>query len=192
MTTARWRAWLTFLRGSLRAPRNVGAFAPSSRHLAKAMVDPTNPGTRRIVAELGAGTGAFTVELVRRLRDDARLLAFEVDPGFVAELRRRVTDPRVLIFHESAVALPHRLREQGFAHVDSIISGLPFATLPPPSAAAILTAARDCLHVDGVFVAVQYTPLRLGLLRRYFPQVRIGGFVLRNLPPALVIVCRKA
>lgn len=182
---------MTFVRGSLRAPRNVGAVAPSSKYLAKAMVAPTEPEKRRVVAELGSGTGAFTFEIVRRLREDAQLLAFEVDPGYVAELRRRITDPRVTIFHESAVALPDRLHERGLDHVDSIISGLPFATLPSPVADAILTAARDALAPDGVFVAVQYTPLRLELLRRYFPKVGIGGFTVRNIPPALVIVCRK-
>jgi phospholipid N-methyltransferase len=155
------------------------------------MVAPTEPEKRRVVAELGSGTGAFTIEIVRRLREDAQLLAFEVDPGYVAELRRRITDPRVTIFHESAVALPDRLHERGLDHVDSIISGLPFATLPSPVADAILTAARDALAPDGVFVAVQYTPLRLELLRRYFPKVGIGGFTVRNIPPALVIVCRK-
>lgn len=192
MQTLRLDEWLRFAQGSLRAPRNVAAIAPSSRYAAKAMVDPANLGTRRIIAELGSGTGAFTSEIIRRMRDDARLLAFEIDPDYVEQLRRRVEDPRVIIFAESAANLPARLHEQGFAHVDCIISGLPFATLPPAVTQEILSSARDCLHPDGVFVAIQYTPMRLGLLRQYFAKVRIGGFVLRNLPPALVVVCHKS
>ena len=153
------------------------------------MLDAADLDRRRVVAEFGPGTGVFTFEIIRRMRPDARLLVFEIDPEFAETLRRRIDDPRVVVLHASAEHLRRHLDEIGTAHVDCVISGLPFTSLPRPVTEAILRTTRACLAPDGVFVAYQYTPALLRLLRSYFPSVRISHFVLANLPPALVLVC---
>ncbi len=153
------------------------------------MLDAADLGRRRVVAEFGPGTGVFTFEIIRRMRPDARLLVFEIDPEFAETLRRRIDDPRVVVLHASAEHLGWHLDEIGEAHVDCVISGLPFTSLPRQTTEAILRATRASLAPDGVFVAYQYTPALLRLLRSYFPTVRIANFVLANLPPALVLVC---
>ena len=181
--------WWQFVRGFLRAPRTVGSVAPSSRYLVAAMLDAAQVERRLVMAEFGPGTGVFTTEIVRRMRPDARLLVFEVDGGFVARLRQRIRDPRVTIIQGSAADLKQHLLALGTEQVDCVVSGLPFASLPREVTHGILQTTRECLAPGGLFVTYQYTPMLLRLLRTYFPVVRIAKVVLRNLPPALVLVC---
>ncbi|MGZ5939428.1 MAG: class I SAM-dependent methyltransferase, partial [Rhizomicrobium sp.] len=74
---------LQFLRGLIASPRGVGAIAPSSPALARAVaaqVDPAKPGP---ILELGPGTGAITKELLGRGVAPERLTLIEYDPDFV-------------------------------------------------------------------------------------------------------------
>jgi phospholipid N-methyltransferase len=155
------------------------------------MLDEARIETARVVVEYGPGTGVFTDEIVRRLRPDAHLLVFEVNPQFYADLRARITDPRVHLIHSSAAEIGIHLQQLGLTAPQSIVSGLPFTSLPRPVTHEILQATYHALQPGGVFVTYQYTPLLRKLLQAHFDTTRITRFVLRNLPPALVFVCRK-
>lgn len=183
-------SWWTFFKGFVRSPRSVGSIAPSSRALVTAMLDAANVDQARFVVEFGPGTGVFTEEIVRRLRPDAQLLVFEIEPKFLERLRSRIADPRVTLIAASAADVQEHLTHFGGATPDSIISGLPFTSLPRPLTNAILSATVQALSLNGVFVTYQYTPLLRNVLRAHFPNTRITRIVFRNLPPALVFVCR--
>jgi phospholipid N-methyltransferase len=181
--------WWTFLRGVLRSPRSVGAIAPSSRWLVRAMLDEAPLAQARVVVEFGPGTGVFTEQLVRRMRADARLIVFELDAAFAADLQGRLRDPRVQIINASAADSQQHLAALAALPVDCIISGLPFASLPRPVTHTILQTTVSVLKPGGLFVTYQYTPVLRGLFQHYFPQARIARIVFRNIPPALVFVC---
>ncbi len=189
MAQTRPNEWWQFFRGFLHAPRTVGSIAPSSAYLVEAMLQVAEVERYRMLAEFGPGTGVFTAELVRRMRPDARLLVFEIRADFAARLQQRFDDPRVTIIHGSAVDLEQHLRAHGAERVDCIVSGLPFTSLPREVTHAILRVTRDRLRPGGRFVTYQYTPALLRLLRSYFPTTRIARYVIRNLPPALVLEC---
>lgn len=144
-----------------------------------------------VVVEFGPGTGVFTDAIIQRLRPDARLLVFEVNPQFHRDLKARIVDRRVDVLQASAAEIDHHLSQLGLSSPDCIISGLPFTSLPRPVTHAILQAAYDTLRPGGVFVTYQYTPLLRQVLGHHFDTMRITRLVLRNLPPALVFVCRK-
>ncbi len=78
----RWHDHWLFLTHFRKSPRTVGAIAPSSQRLARAMLDGLSlePGVRLV--ELGPGTGAVTGEIARRLPENAACLAIDVDPVF--------------------------------------------------------------------------------------------------------------
>ena len=183
--------WWTFLKGFLRSPRSVGSIAPSSRWLVRAMLDEAAVERAAVVVEYGPGTGVFTDELIRRLRPDARLLVFEVNPGFIAGLRARIADPRVTLIEASAATLPDELQRHGLGAPDCIVSGLPFTSLPRAVTDEILSATYAALPSGGTFVTYQYTPALRGVLAGHFDACRVTRYVLRNLPPALVFVCRR-
>src|SRR5690242_9870946 len=80
---------LLLLGRFLRHPQTVGAIAPSSPVLARAMIKDVNfRGAVRIV-ELGPGTGSFTRAILERIGPLARFVAIELDPKFADEVRRQ-------------------------------------------------------------------------------------------------------
>jgi phospholipid N-methyltransferase len=175
-----------FLRSFLDGPRRVGAVLPTSLRTVRATLDMAPVAQARCVVELGAGTGPYTREIVRRLRPDARLLAFELDPALAERLAAEVTDPRVRVIADSAANLD--------AHLDGrrpevIVSGLPFTSLPGPVRREILHAARRALADDGVMLVLQYSPFMQRELERLFGSVR-RRLSLLNVPPAVLFACR--
>jgi len=195
-----WPEYFPFLGRFLRSPRTVGALAPSSKWLARAMVvhvgqpsTPANPVRPVRIVELGAGTGAFTREIVERLGSGDRFLVVDVEPGFIECLRRRW--PHVECVCASAATLPALLGERQIGPVDHIVSGLPFASLPAETTRQILDAVGKTLRRDGTFTTFQYVH-SYGLPRavafRREMNALMGStpslqFVARNLPPAFAL-----
>jgi phosphatidylethanolamine/phosphatidyl-N-methylethanolamine N-methyltransferase len=195
----RWQDHWLFLTHFRKSPRTVGAIAPSSRRLARAMLDglslKQNAGVR--VVELGPGTGAVTGEIVRRLPDDAACLAIDVDPVFSARVGARW--PRIVSVCDRAERLTEIARARDLLPVDHIVSGLPFASLPVSSARAIVDAIVSSLRVGGTFTTFQYVhaygfPSAVTVrqtLTREMGSSPARTLVLGNLPPALVLRWRK-
>src|SRR6201999_3304554 len=80
---------LRFLRALIARPKNIGAVAPSSRGLARAIarqIDPARPGS---VLELGPGTGVITAALLDRGIAPERLTVIEYDSDFAAAIAAR-------------------------------------------------------------------------------------------------------
>jgi phosphatidylethanolamine/phosphatidyl-N-methylethanolamine N-methyltransferase len=198
----RWQDHWLFLTHFRKSPRTVGAIAPSSRRLARAMVDglpfaATRDARGVRIAELGSGTGAVTGEIARRLPENASCLAIDVDPVFSARVAARW--PQIASVCGRAEHLVELARARGWLPVDHIISGLPFASLPTSSARAIVDAIVAALRVDGTFTTFQYVhayffPSAIEvrrILTREMGSSPAHTLVLGNLPPALVLRWRK-
>src|SRR4051812_34875723 len=175
-----------FLRSFLDGPRRVGAVLPTSRRTVRATLDMARVAQARCVVELGAGTGPYTREIVRRLGPDARLLAFELDAALAERLAADVTDPRVQVITDSAANLDAYLDGR---RPEVIVSGLPFTSLPRSAREEILDAARSALADDGVMLVLQYSPFMQRELERRFGSVR-RKLSLPNVPPAVLFACR--
>lgn len=166
------------LQQFLRAPRQTGAVAPSSRALARKLADLAFAASPRRVVEIGAGSGAVTRELALRAEaTGAQLLAVELD----GRLARRVGAATGLAVQAHAAHLP-------VARADVVVSGIPFASLHREDAHAIL---REAARVAPRLVLFQYSRRRLPLIERHFPDVRVEERVSWNLPPAYAIEARR-
>jgi phospholipid N-methyltransferase len=175
-----------FLRSFLDGPGRVGAVLPTSERTVRATLDMAPIAQARCVVELGAGTGPYTREIVRRLGPDGRLLAFELDPALARQLAAEVTDPRVQIVADSAANLE--------AHLDGrrpevIVSELPFTSLPGTVRREILEVAQRVIADHGVMLVLQYSPFIRKELERRFRSVR-RRLSLFNVPPAVLFACR--
>lgn len=146
---------LAFLRGFIAHPEQVGSVVPSSAFLERRLVRAAEVQRAHTVVELGPGTGGTTRALLAAMRPDARLLAIELSPEFHARLRAALDDPRLIVQLGSAEQLPELLARWRLPAPEAVLSGVPFSTMPPASAARIAAAVADCLAPGGRFVAYQ-------------------------------------
>ncbi len=180
---------IRFFRSFLANPRLVGAILPTSRWAVRDMLDMADFTQARCVVELGAGTGSYTEEILKRLRPDARLLAFEIDPDLVTTLSERIKDPRVQVINDSAENLEDYL--DGANVVDVIVSAIPFTSLPESVKRDIFEQVTRALAPEGVMVVIQYSTMVQRDLTRLFASVRRRVSPL-NVPPAFLFACRAA
>lgn len=186
---------LVFLREFVRAPFQVGALAPSSRHLSSAMVEGLNLHEVSAVVEFGPGMGAFTQALLPRLGPQTRYLAIDINPTMVKTWQARFPDRTIV--QGSVADVQPICQSQGIAQVDVIISGLPWASFPDDLQIATLDGVRKVLRPGGRLVTFGYhigTVLPAGRrfyrrLPEYFSRITRSGYIWLNLPPAFVVTC---
>lgn len=186
-----------FLQAFLRSPGQVGAIAPSSPQLAAAMVHGLNVATDETIVEFGPGTGPFTAAIRDILPDPACYVGIERDEQFVAILRERFPELRVV--HGSAEDAPRHLAEAGRGNVRAVLCGLPFATLPGPVQDTIIGALDALLRPGAEFRTFQYVhswPLPSAVrfrerMKAVFGAVDRSPPVVKNLPPAFVLTWRR-
>jgi phosphatidylethanolamine/phosphatidyl-N-methylethanolamine N-methyltransferase len=180
-------AALLFWRQYLKRPLGVGALAPSSPQLARAVVDALDPRTDEIVVELGPGTGAFTRQLIREGVSPRNLVLVELDPHFARYLRQQF--PEVTLIEGNAAKLATILRGLGHGRVKRILSGLPLRSMSPRDRRRVTRACAASLERGGVLVQFSYLhlpPLPERLCAKLGLMPRRAGVVLSNIPPAVV------
>jgi phospholipid N-methyltransferase len=190
------REHLRFFRGFLRNPLTVGAIAPSSRWLAEAMIPRVDLTEATTVVELGAGTGAITQALAKRIGPRTSLIALELDLDLSIRLQRRFCDIRVI--GDSAENLRSHLDLLGQRHAEAIISALPWSNMADEMQNRILDAVLSSLRPGGTFTAMAYVHASgFGSSKRFrqklqgrFGSVEPSPIVWLNMPPAFVYHCR--
>jgi len=188
---------LLLLGRFLRHPQTVGAIAPSSAVLARAMIKDVNFRDAVRIVELGPGTGSFTRAILERIGPLARFIAIELDPAFVEQVRHQW--PTIECVNASAETLSSIARERDIVPIDHVISGLPFASLPVQTTQQILDGIRDTLRPGGTFTTFQYVHAYRLSPARIFRRTATAHFgapparrvVWRNLPPAFVLSWKK-
>lgn len=179
---------LLFARKFLRDGTRVASFAPSSRVLAKAMIEHVDPHRPQVIIELGAGTGAVTEFAARKMHPESRLIAIEIDPQFAELLRRKC--PRAEVVVGDAMHLDELLGEMGIEHIDVVLNGLPTPSLPQAVNAAVLKCVAHRAR-DGWYSQLTVMPwVYLKMYRKLFEFVDFR-LVVRNVPPGGVYHCRN-
>jgi phospholipid N-methyltransferase len=184
-----------FWRQVFQDPRKVGAIGPSSRELAKVVVESAGIETAQTIIELGPGGGVITEEILRRKPATASLLALENNPALIGPLRARF---REAAFVETCASrLPEIFEERNIPSAESIISTLPWTLFRPELQSRIIAGVRQCLRPGGVFsIGVCYgihllpagRALRT-LLDAHFEKVTTSPIIFANMPPAFVYSC---
>lgn len=145
---------LAFFQGFLSRPREVGSIIPSSRFLERRITRAARVAEANLIVELGPGTGGTTRALLHAMRPDARLLAIEINPRFVSLLEKS-DDPRLLVHCGSAAEIHEALAAHDLPAPDTILSGIPFSTMPRRVGLDIVRSVHGALEPGGRFVAYQ-------------------------------------
>jgi phosphatidylethanolamine/phosphatidyl-N-methylethanolamine N-methyltransferase len=140
----------TFFFSYLKTPGMVGSVLPSSRHLATSLCRHAR-GAKHLV-ELGAGTGAITSHLSSTFKE-VPLFIVERDEAMASRLEHRFKGCRVIgeCLHERPEIL------QGLPNESTIVSSLPFLSLPKEVAQRTIALITDFLIVSPHRKFIQYT-----------------------------------
>ena len=188
--TAQPDAW-TFFRQWLRNPRAMAALSPSSRQLARLMIEQLPPRSRHIV-ELGGGTGVITQALLEHGIEPSNLLVVELNEELHQLLHQRFPEVRVVC--GDAQALKSIVRDGKFAAgegVDAVVSGLGMLSMSRSTQRSILRGVFAVLNAHGRFIQFTYgpaSPLSREILNEMGLTVKRAGVAWLNVPPATVYV----
>ncbi|OHE76194.1 MAG: hypothetical protein A3F67_08670 [Verrucomicrobia bacterium RIFCSPHIGHO2_12_FULL_41_10] len=184
---------LHFVSRFIRKPSSVGSIWPSSQHLGKVMIENIPMKAGDVIIEYGPGTGPFTHLLRDYIPQGIEYLGIEHDHRLYKGLCARF--PEMRFHHGSAEDAPALLKHYGLAPARLIISGLPFANMPPPLQERILQATQKALRSDGIFRTFTYLLSGIRphavhfrkMVSRYFLFHHERKKVMRNFPPAQVL-----
>ena len=179
-----------FLKQFWSEKKMVGSMIPSSRYLAKKMLQNVNFKKARVIVELGPGTGIFTRKILEQMHEDAKLFVFELNDQFYQRLQEEIQDERLILIHDSAEFIQKHLNEGGCLNADYVISSLPLTNFPNKLKESILKAAHHCLKNEGKFIQFQYTLNSKKFLETQFDETNIM-FTPLNFPPAFIYTCSK-
>ena len=176
-----------FIEG-VRRFKEVGTFARSSKFIGKTMSKYIDFDTAKCIVELGAGDGAITTQLLKRMRPDTKLLVFEINDQLCEDLQRQFgDDPRVQIIKDDAKKVGEYIAAAGFECADAVASAIPFVIIPEDD---IIEAAAEHLRPEGYYVQLHYSKIAKKRYERIFGNVDID-FVMMNIPPAFIHICQK-
>lgn len=186
---------IEFVKAAIKNPRDVSTVFPTSRWLAQRLLDEIPIKPNSFIVEVGAGTGAITQHLLRRLtKPGEQYLGVELNEQMVTYLR---------------TYFPSMKFEQGLAQnldvwmkdkkADGVVSSLPWTVFPEAVQRETLSAIYDSLKPGGVFAT--YMCLNSSwypqakrfkeMINSSFKSVDKTPVEWRNIPPAFVFRCTK-
>ena len=154
---------LQFLREAIRDFRTTGAVLPSSPLLARAMVRSiAEARSPRRILEVGPGTGPFTREILRCLRDGDVYDIVEINPAFCEQLERTMLAPYRARVAGARVALHRSPIEDASVegNYDFVVCGLPFNNFPPTLVRSIFRRILALMRTGGELAYFEYAGVR--------------------------------
>ncbi len=179
-----------FWKQFLKSRREIGSVTPSSRYLTKGIVDKIDFENAQVIVELGPGTGVFTNAILSQMSASCKLVVIELNTEMFQLLKKKISDPRVILVEASATEMKNILAQNGLEKVDFIISSLPLTVMPEQVANTILSDSKSLLSSKGKYLQFMYSLMLKTKLEDYFSHVE-KTFVHFNFPPAFVFECQN-
>ena len=179
---------LLFLKETLLSPREMGAFCPSSTHLAQSMAQEVDYKQEGMVVELGGGTGTITQALLQHGIHPSKLITVERSTVLANRLRQQFPGIRVIEGDASELEI---LLGEDIGKINAIVSGLPFRSLPQSCVDAVKQQICRLLDTESVFVQFSYNLLSSMTLPDPQFITKNTNIVWKNLPPARVDSFRR-
>lgn len=167
----------------------MGAVAPSSPALTRAMAAQVDLGLPGPIVELGPGTGVATKALLERGIKPERLVLVEYSREFCDLLKERY--PTAKVVQGNAYRLRETLADIVREPLAAIVSGLPLLTRPLPERVRLLEIALRMLGPGAPFIQFSYGPKAPIPARPGHWSVTGSPRIWQNLPPARVWVYRS-
>jgi phosphatidylethanolamine/phosphatidyl-N-methylethanolamine N-methyltransferase len=155
---------LVFLREFLLEFKTTGAFFPTSKWAAQALINPLRqPGRApKNILELGPGTGSVTLPIIRELQEGDRLTICEINPRFMIALKEKLEGcpyyrnrrEQVFFFEGAAQDLPED------TIYDIIVCALPFVNFDLETVKDIFGKLRKISTAETLMTYYEYMGMR--------------------------------
>lgn len=148
----------------IKHPNDIGAIAPSSTHLAEAMTRfiqnyDTTQGKKYL--EAGAGTGAFTKMLIKKLGPQDHVDIIEINPKFCEVLKRKYANSPNVHIHAGSI-----LDWRPAYKYDAVVSSLPFNAFKSGFVQEILDHYRLIIASGGHLTFCEY--MVISKIKKFF------------------------
>lgn len=194
-----------FLRRFFSEPSSIGAIFPSSQILAKKMVCKMGYQVRPLrYLEVGAGSGAITKQIAKKITAKDTLDVVEQDHAFCNVLKKKYAHLTNVSLYEMSI-LDFKQKEY-----DCIFSSLPLNVFTPEMVEKILLKYKSLIKPGGYIVFFEYIGFG-SLKRKYLSGQALQDFttiltlknnfvkncttevkkVWFNIPPARVFYCHE-
>ncbi|MDX9745448.1 MAG: hypothetical protein WCX84_05440 [Syntrophales bacterium] len=183
------RRHVAFFSEFLKHPLQIGSLIPSSHFLERRILEAAGIASARTVVELGSGTGGTTRAILQAMEPVSKLLSIEINPNFHSIIRD-IQDERLIAHLGSACELKEILSVYGLDAPETVISGIPFSTMPRNIGCQVVEAISSTLAPEGCFVAYQLSD-RVATLCRPYLEMEQMELELINVPPMRVYRWRK-
>lgn len=179
---------LRFLGRLITQPKTVGAVAPSSKALGRAMAAQIDPGTQGPVLELGPGTGVITGALIEHGIAPERITAIEYNQDFAALVASRYRGVHVI--SGDAFDLGKTLAGHSSEKFIGAVSGVPLLNFNVAQRQTFLNGVLARLNPGAPYVQFSYG-LHCPVAPPAGVNVSQAAYIFFNLPPARVWVYRR-
>jgi len=141
-----------FLTAFLKAPKKIGSIIPSSYFLSKAITKHITHKNGPIkILEVGGGTGAFTKQIIKKMKEGDLLDVMEIDPYLCELLAERFSEYKNVHIHCVSI-----LDWKPQYRYDFIVSGLPFNSFSADFVQAIVDKYKTLIKNKGVLSYFAY------------------------------------
>lgn len=139
---------MVFYRELLLHPFQVASPMPSAPSTVRDIAERIKGDTRKVVVEYGPGDGVITKGFLQKgvLTDDSVVILIEANKGLAKLLKKKIRDPRVAIFHDTAANVLNILARCDEEYSDITLSGLPHSQMSEEEAEAITEATALSLR----------------------------------------------
>ena len=165
---------IRFITQAIQNYRLTGAIVPSSKILARAMVQSMPNCNNQRILEVGAGTGAFTKQVLRNLVDGDEYHIVELNEDFCEALETNILVP-FRKENQGVIVQLHNIpieKSDLIGKFDAIICGLPFNNFPVELVQHLFDVMFSVLKEDGELVYFEYLCMRGFKAWFGFPAVR--------------------
>ncbi len=189
---------LNFIKEFIIHPVLISSITPSSKRLSSTMVSMVTHGKEaRYIFELGCGTGAITEEIIKTF-GEAKILCIDINPAFTNLISAKF--PYVTSINDKAENMEKHAKKYSIDAVDIVFSSLPWSAFNTETQKHILEAIFRILRPGGELLTYSYLHTKIlfpshkrfiKLANSIFASVTTSSVVWRNIPPAIIVKCKK-
>ena len=164
---------LNFLKQFLLHPTSVGAMFPAPKSLIDEIISYIDFRSPKLkIVEYGAGTGAFTERIEKKLKKGDIFIVIEQNENFFQILREKFKDSKfIVIYHDGAENISSILEKENIQSVNYILSGIPLSILSKLQMDDLLTNTRLSMNNKSLFIVYQYSILKLLTFKKHFTDI---------------------